>query len=399
MRLPESELEAIREDNLFRELRHIDSVSGPILTIKGREIVQFASNDYLGLAASPELCTVFQEAVARYGVGSGASRLITGTHSPHTALEEELASFKRTQRALSFSSGYSTAVGTLTSLLGKNDFVILDKLCHACLIDGARLSGATMRVFPHNDLARLESHLAWAADRAKPDSRILVVTESIFSMDGDRADLPAIVALKNEFGALLLVDEAHAVGIIGPEGRGLAEQAGVAREVDLQMGTLSKAVGVSGGYLCASADWIDLLINRARSFIYSTAPPPAVAATAAESIRLIRGTHGESLRERLWENIRVLDQVLPSQKQRIAPSASPIRPYVVGDSQAALDLSRALLDSGILVPAIRFPTVPRGTARLRISLSAAHDLRHITSLGDFLMALETQKENIKETEA
>jgi len=375
-------LEAILAENLYRRLRNIDSVDGPYLTADGRKLIQFASNDYLGLASSPTLRAAFQKAVGQYGVGSGASRLIAGTHAPHTALEEELADFKRTERVLTFSSGYATAVGTLTSLLGKGDFVILDKLCHACLIDGARLSGASLRVFPHNDLEKLDKHLAWAREKASADSRILVITESVFSMDGDRSDLAAITALKDQYDALLMVDEAHAVGVIGPEGRGLGDEQGVADRIDLQMGTLSKAVGVSGGYLCASAPWIELLINRARSFIYSTAPPPAVAATAMASIRLIRSDEGEKLRARLNQNIQTLDAALPAQ----SPGTSPIRPFLVGDSQAALDLSAQMLDAGMLVPAIRFPTVPRGTARLRISLSAAHETAHIQQLGKWLGA-------------
>ena len=354
----------------------IEECRGSEVRVDNRHLVQFASNDYLGLANSEPLRAAFHAAIDKYGVGSGASRLITGTQIPHRELEEELADFKRTERALTFSSGYATAVGILTSFLGKDDFVILDKLCHACLIDGARLSGATIRVFPHNHLGKLEKHLSWARSRTDAKSRILVATESIFSMDGDRAPLKEIVELKEQFGALLLLDEAHAVGVIGPEGRGLADEMGVNAQVDFAMGTLSKAIGVSGGYVAAAANWIDLLTNRARSFIYSTSPPPALAATAAESIRLIRGQEGEQRRARLWENIRELASLLdPS-----IPGQSAIRPHLLGDSEAALSASRELEKRGFLVPAIRFPTVPRGTERLRISLNTLHTPQQINDL-------------------
>lgn len=376
MRDPAEELEAIQADNRFRKTRTVLN-HGPILEKDDRQFVQFASNDYLGLAQSTELVACFQEAVERFGVGSGASRLITGTQSAHSDLEEELADFKRTERALTFSSGYATAIGTLTSLLGKEDIVILDKLCHACLIDGARLSGATIRVFPHNDLNRLEKHLKWARSKALPKSRILITTESVFSMDGDLAPLKEIAELKQRYNALLLLDEAHAVGTIGPEGRGLADELRLNQDVDFAMGTLSKAIGVSGGYIAANSNWIDLLINRARSFIYSTAPPPAVAATASHSIRLIRDKEGEKRRARLKANIACLNRSLAN-----AQSKSAIRPYILGDSEKALLVSRKLEENGFIVPAIRFPTVPRGTERLRISLSSEHSTNQIEDLAN-----------------
>ncbi len=394
MRDPGEELDAIRAANQFRETRNLKfETRNPKSENRGahgeiadddsdfpQTLVQFGSNDYLGLANSAILRDRLQAAAEEFGVGSGASRLITGTHAAHEELEAELADFKRTERALTFSTGYAAAVGMLTAILGKNDFVILDKLAHACLIDGARLSGATMRVFPHNNLEKLENHLRWARERASAQSRILVATESIFSMDGDSAPLAKIAELKANFDALLLLDEAHAIGVIGPEGRGLADKLGLGVQVDFAMGTLSKAVGVSGGYVAASADWIDLLVNRARSFIYSTAPPPAVAATAAESIRQIRGEEGESRRTRLWANIRRLDGLLGAK----SPSESAIRPQIVGDSAAALDLSRNLEKRGFFVPAIRFPTVPRGTERLRISLSALHTPEQLENLATAL---------------
>ncbi len=375
MREPADELDSIRAEKLFRQTRTVTN-NGAELQLAGQTYVQFASNDYLGLAQSEELKQAFHSAIDLHGVGAGASRLISGTNPAHEGLELELADFKRTERALAFSSGYAAAVGTLTSILGKDDFVILDKLCHACLIDGARLSGATIRVFPHNDLNRLEKHLTWARGKASPQSRILIATESVFSMDGDFAPLVQIAQLKQQFGALLLLDEAHAVGVIGPEGRGLADHLGVNESVDFAMGTLSKAIGVAGGYIAAKEDWVDLLINRARSFIYSTAPPPAVAGAATQSIRLIRSDEGDRRREALQNNIEALNQLLPD----TPASQSAVRPHILGDSDAALSASNRLKERGFLVPAIRFPTVPRGTERLRISLSSAHATEQIQGL-------------------
>lgn len=386
MREPAEELEDLRRQDLLRSLRTARR-TGPVEVEEGgQRLVQFASNDYLGLADSGSLRTCFQEAVLRFGAGSGASRLITGTHQPHMALEEELADFKGTARALSFSSGFAAALGTIPAVIGPEDVAILDKLCHACLIDGVRLSGATLRVFPHNDLEKLASHLRWARNKAGPRSRILVLTESVFSMDGDRADLRRMVELKEEAGALLLVDEAHAVGVLGREGRGLADEEGVADRVDFQMGTLSKALGVVGGYVAAAPPWIDLLVQRARSLVYSTAPPPAVAETARAAVRLVRGPEGDLLRRRLRANLAVLGFALGREEEM--PSA--ICPWMVGDASEALKLSGQLREKGFWVPAIRYPTVPRGTARLRISMSAAHEEEQIARLAGWLRESRTK---------
>lgn len=381
MRDPANELAELRRQDLLRRLRTAHR-TGPVLVEEnGRALIQFASNDYLGLAASQALRAAFQEAVAHYGAGSGASRLITGTHGPHVELEEQLAIFKGTPRALAFSSGYAAAVGSIPAIIGPEDFAILDKLCHACLIDGVRLSGATMRVFPHNDIGKLADHLRWARSKAAPTSRILVLTESVFSMDGDLADLARIVELKDQAGALLWLDEAHAVGVLGWEGRGLAEHLRLAPRVDFQMGTLSKAMGVVGGYVAAAADWIDLLVQRARSLVFSTAPPPAVAATACEALRLVRGQEGEVLRMNLRTNLASLARVIGKPE----PMPSAICPWMVGESSKAMELSEQLREAGFWVPAIRYPTVPRGSARLRISVSAAHDAEDIERLGAALL--------------
>jgi 8-amino-7-oxononanoate synthase len=287
-----AQLEALRARSLDRHLREISSAQGPIVDLPGKRLINFSSNDYLGLANDPRLREAATAAVAEFGVGAGASRLISGTQSPHLRLEGALAKWKGTEAALTFSSGYAAALGTIPALVTKGDVVLLDKLCHASLIDGAKLSGALMRVFPHNHLGKLESHLQWA-NREHPRKRILIVTESVFSMDGDRAPLREIIGLKKRFGAVLLLDEAHAIGVLGANGRGLAAAEKLNDDVDVQMGTLSKALGVSGGYICGSRSLIDWLINRARSFIYSTAPPPALAAAAHAAVDFLASAEGE----------------------------------------------------------------------------------------------------------
>jgi len=276
--------------------------------------------------------------------------------------------------------------------------VILDKLCHASLIDGARLSGATLRVFPHNHLGKLESHLDWAR-REHPDARRIVVTESIFSMDGDRASLGELIELKKRFRALLLLDEAHAIGVLGPNGRGLAAELGLEKEVDVQMGTLSKALGVSGGYICGSRNLIDWLINRARSFIFSTAPPPALAAAALAAIEFLASDQGEARRKTLWKRIASLRKQLPKTGAVFGNSGSAIIPWIVDDEQRALDLARALQEEGFLVPAIRYPTVAKGAARLRITVSAAHSEAQIARLGDATRRLTASDYGLDAAEA
>ncbi|MEY4570120.1 MAG: hypothetical protein RLZZ398_1559 [Verrucomicrobiota bacterium] len=357
---PAESLRQLAAEGLLRGQRPLDSPTGTQVLRDGRSLWNFASNDYLGLARHPEIEAALVEGVHRFGAGAAASRLVCGTLPPHRLLEEALAEAKQSEAALTFSSGFATALGVIPAVVGKADFVILDKLSHACLVDAARLSGATLRIFPHNDLRKLERLLI--STRAKaPAARILVTTESVFSMDGDLCPLREILNLTEAHDALLLLDEAHGFGVLGEHGMGLAEQENLQQRITFQMGTLSKAAGLSGGYLAASRDWIDLLTNRARSFIYSTAPPPALAQAAIASLALIRSAEGKSLRAKLQENIR-----------RLAPQSTPIIPKVLGSNEAALAAAADLEQASFLVPAIRYPTVPRGTARLRISISAAH---------------------------
>jgi glycine C-acetyltransferase/8-amino-7-oxononanoate synthase len=348
--------------------------SGTRITIAGRELVNFSSNDYLGLAFHPEIASAMAEAAFRYGVGSTASRLICGTSAEHLALEEELAAAKGTEAALVFSTGVAAATGTIPALVGRGDVVILDKLAHACLIDGIHASGAKMRVFPHNDLTKLASHLAWARD-SHPEGRVMIVTESVFSMDGDVAPLREIVELKERYGAILLLDEAHAVGVRGGGAQGLAGELGLGDLIEVQMGTLGKALGVSGGYIAGSRTLIDFLINKARSFIFSTAPSPAVAAACRASLRIVQSAEGDALRVRLQENLRLL-----SKKLNMAMPASAIIPMILGREERAMTETARLLEGGFFVPAIRYPTVARNAARLRVTVSAAHSDEQIRSL-------------------
>jgi 8-amino-7-oxononanoate synthase len=365
---PRRQLDELVERKLLRNLTALPG-TGARVTVDGRELWNFASNDYLGLAHHPAVVAAFIEGIGKYGTGATASRLVTGSTAPHHEMEETLAAAKKAEAALTFTSGYNTALSAIPVIAGAGDFLLLDRLAHASLIDAARMSAATLRVFPHNDSAKLGAILGRL--RAKHASaRILVVTESVFSMDGDLCPLAEILGLCETHGAMLLLDEAHATGILGPQGMGLAEQLGLQGKIPFQMGTLSKAVGLSGGYLAASRDWIDLIANRARPFIYTTAPPPALAHAALAALGIIRSGEGSRLRETLFQNIAILREKHPS----------AIIPHIFGDNEAVLAASESLRKKGFLAPAIRFPTVPQGTARLRITVSAAHPREAVGAL-------------------
>ncbi|MDD5140393.1 MAG: 8-amino-7-oxononanoate synthase [Verrucomicrobiales bacterium] len=378
-------LEALRAQGLHRELRRVDSPQSPRIKIAGTTFLNFSSNDYLGLANHPALKEAAIKAVEKSGAGAGASRLICGSLAPFHELEETLAAFKKTGAALTFSTGYAAATGTICALLGKDDIIILDKLVHACIVDGARLSGAKLRVFAHNDLNDLEEKLMWAKKHIQHRKRVLIVTESIFSMDGDTAPLREIVMLKDKYGAWLMVDEAHATGLYGEKRRGLAEELGVGSRIEIQMGTLGKALGASGGYICGSRPLIDLLMHRARSFIFSTAPVPAAAAAATAGIQVVQSAAGKSLKEKLRSRVAEFQSAIRNLQSAI-PSA--IIPLMIGDETKAVDLAAKLREQNIFIPAIRYPTVARGAARLRITLTAAHSAEDVAEL---LAALNTLK--------
>jgi 8-amino-7-oxononanoate synthase len=375
-------LTSLREQGLYRELRRVDSPQLPRIRIEGKTLLNFSSNDYLGLANHPALTEAAIHSVERYGAGAGASRLISGSLAPHHELEEVLAAFKGAEAALAFSTGYAAALGTICALMGSEDIIILDKLVHACIVDAARLSGAKLRVFHHNDLNDLERLLRWAGEKTgnpknsgeASRSRVLVVTESVFSMDGDHAPLVEIVDLKAKHGAWLMVDEAHATGVYGPKRRGLAEALGVQEEIEIQMGTLGKALGAAGGYICGSRLLIDYLTNRARSLIFSTAPVPAAVGAATAGVKLVQSDLGEERRKTLWQ----LVSTLPSELLRGVRSA--IVPIHIGEETKAVETAAALRLRGIFIPAIRYPTVSRGSARLRLTLTAAHSKADVEEL-------------------
>jgi 8-amino-7-oxononanoate synthase len=385
----EEQLATWRAKGLHRALRWLDGGQSPHVHIGGRPFLNFSSNDYLGLANDPELIQSARQALERYGVGSGASRLICGSLAPHRELEQVLADFKGTETALVFPSGYMAALGTITALMGKWDYVVIDKLAHACLVDAARLSGARVRIFPHNDLDGLSRILRWV-DRRPSESmaprprRTLVVTESVFSMDGDFAPLRELVALKEEHGAWLMVDEAHATGLYGSTRSGLVEALGLRGQVEIQMGTLSKAVGATGGYIAGHRVLIDCLINQARSFIFSTAPMPVAAAAATAALRYIQSSVGQQRCATLWQRVAEVRTGLQLEVDKTREWRCAILPILVGKESEALRESARLQSAGILIPAVRYPTVARGAARLRLTVTAAHTAQDVTRLIEVL---------------
>jgi 8-amino-7-oxononanoate synthase len=385
-------LAALRKQNLFRELRRVDSPQSPRIKIGCKTFFNFSSNDYLGLANNPALKEAAIRAVEKFGAGAGASRLICGSLAPFHELETALAAFKKTEAALTFSSGYATATGTICALLGKDDVIVLDKLVHACIVDAAKLSGAKIRVFAHNDLNGLEKILKWVSEKkaesGKRKAEILIVTESIFSMDGDAAPLREIAALKEKHGAWLMVDEAHATGLFGKHGRGLADELGVGGQIEIQMGTLGKALGAGGGYICGSRALVDFLVNRARSFIFSTAPVPAAAAAATAAIQLVQSAEGETRRKNLRQRI---GQFYSATRIPHSTVSSAIIPIILGDENKAVEAAARLRERNIFVPAIRFPAVARGKARLRVTLTAAHSANDVAELVQALKTIVNRK--------
>lgn len=384
-------LSQLRGKGLYRELRQVDSPQSPRLEIDGRIYLNFSSNDYLGLANDPRLQEAAIRATEKFGVGAGAARLICGSLAPHHELECALAAFKGTEAALTFSSGYATALGTICALQEKDDAIVIDKRVHACIVDAAKLSGAKVRVFAHHDLEDLECILKWADQRnartsASRHPRTLVVTESVFSMDGDHAPLSPIVELKEKYGAWLMVDEAHATGLYGSRRGGLAESLGVSDRIEIQMGTLGKALGAAGGFVCGSRVLIDYLVNRARSFIFSTAPAPAVSAAASTAIQVVQSNEGEARCRQLWERVAEVKAA----GNRPAQAQTAIIPITIGDESKAVEAASALRQAGIYLPAIRYPSVPHGQARLRLTLTASHKAADVSELLAALADLKFQ---------
>lgn len=402
-------LEAVRAQGLWRSLRPVDHRSASVLETAGHRLVSFAGNDYLGLSLHPAVLEAAVRAVHDWGAGSAASRLISGSLAVHHHLEETLAEFLGAEAALGFSTGHAAATGTIPALVGPGDVVIVDRLVHACCVDAARLSGAKLRVFRHNDLDDLDRILRWASVLPRNDSggpRVLVVTESVFSMDGDSTPLAELVELKDHHGAWLMLDEAHSTGVMGPEGRGLAAQLGLGGRIEVRMGTLGKALGASGGFIAGSRALIDLLVNRARSFIFSTAPVPAAAAAATAALELMITQDGEQARHQLRSasaaGARVVHRAFQEPLGSVPSEGSVghILPVSVGDETAAVALADRLRVAGVWVPAIRYPTVARGSARLRLTFSAAHTAADLDCLEEaFNQACSQTPPNLSEDAA
>ena len=378
------ELTALDENGLRRYRRTLDSAQSAHVTADGKKTIAFCSNDYLGLANHPELIAAAQAGAAQYGVGAGASHLVLGHSRAHQELEQQLAAFVNLPRALLFSTGYMANLGIVTALLGRDDAVFADRLNHASLNDACLLSRATFKRYAHNDLEQLERLLADTKAKRK-----LIVADAVFSMDGDMAPVPALLALAERYDAWLLLDDAHGFGVLGANGRGVLEHFGVTGVRSariIYMATLGKAAGVSGAFVAGDETMIETLMQRARTYIYTTAMPPLLACAVSRSLELIAA--GAPLRQQLGDNIiqlkQILTDVLPA-NWRCLRSITAIQPLVIGDNRAAVAMAETLAARGILVPAIRPPTVAPGTARLRISLSAAHTADDVGALCDALI--------------
>lgn len=367
-------LQDLQDKNLLRQLRGVEGPQGAWIILNGRRVLNFCSNNYLGLAGDLRVKEAAIKAIEEEGFGSGASRLVCGNMRPHQRLEETLAQFKKTEAALVFSTGYMANVGIISSLFGRGDIIFADRLDHASLIDGIILSQAEFKRYPHGDTRALEKMLKSFSSFKKR----VIITDSVFSMDGDLAPLEEIVHLAQKFDCMVMIDEAHALGVFGPEGQGLARHLGLQDKIDIQMGTLSKAAGSFGAYCCGSKELISFLINKARSFIYTTAMPPSAASASCKALEIIQAD--SQLRERLWDNTHYVKTNLSKMGFDTLRSESPIIPILVKDSQLAVKFSQRLLEEGIFISAIRPPTVPVNTARLRLTLMATHERKDLDYL-------------------
>jgi glycine C-acetyltransferase len=361
-----AELDSLREQGLYRRLRVLESEQAARATVDGRAIVNLSSNNYLGLTTHPRLKERAIEAIERYGVGSGSVRTIAGTLDIHMELEHRLAAFKQTEAAVVFQSGFTANAGTVSSILTRDDVVVSDELNHASIIDGCRLSRAEIQVFPHKDAEAARAILK----RLPRQQRKLLITDGVFSMDGDLGPLPDLCDVAEEFGCIMMVDDAHASGVFGKNGRGTVDHFGMHGRVDVQVGTLSKAIGSIGGYVAGSRSLIEFLYHRARPFLFSTSHPPSVAATCLAALDVLE--EEPQLLDRLWDNTRFFKAGLEALGFNTGLSESPITPVIVGDGALAMKLSDRLFAEGVFAQGIGFPTVPRGKARVRTIVTATH---------------------------
>ncbi len=389
------QMNELRQKGTHFKLRVLEDEQSPECTVDGKRVINLASNNYLGLTTHPKLREAAIEAIKKYGVGSGAVRTVSGTMSIHMELEEKIARFKNTEACVVFQSGFAANAGTVSAILGKDDFIISDELNHASIIDGARLSRAKIKVFRHKDAAHAEELLKEVA--GEPGHK-LIITDGVFSMDGDIGPLPALCDLAEKYGAIMMVDDAHSSGVLGRNGRGTIDHHKVHGRVDVQVGTLSKAIGSLGGYVCGSKELIDFLYHRARPFLFSTSHPPSVAATCIAAFDVLENE--PALMDKLWANTRFFKKELGLLGFNIGgintpASETPITPIIIGDGKLTMDFSRELFNEGVFVPGIAFPTVAEGKARLRTIMSAAHTQDQLTKALEILKRVGTRMGIVK----
>ncbi|NIS08593.1 MAG: 8-amino-7-oxononanoate synthase [Candidatus Dadabacteria bacterium] len=363
----EKELDVIKDKDLFRILTELESAQSPEIIIDGKKYILLSSNSYLGLTVEPRVIQAAVEATEKYGTGSGGSRLVSGSTDLHRQLEQRLAYFKKTEAAILFSTGYLANIGTISTLIGKDDVIYSDELNHASIIDGCRLSRADIKIYRHLDINHLESLLEKDKNRK---CKKLIVTDTVFSMDGDLAPLPEIADLADKYGCMFMIDEAHSTGVLGKRGSGGTEHFGIEDRVPIVMGTLSKAVGSLGGYIAGSQKLIDFIRNRVRSYIFDTSLPAASLAASLTAIDIIE--HEPERREYLWKLINKFKTGLDDIGLTILPSHSAVIPVLIGDAQPTLDFAKSLRENGVYTPAVRPPSVPDGMCRIRATLMAKH---------------------------
>jgi glycine C-acetyltransferase len=374
-------LQDLRAKGVAPKLRVLEGEQKPVCLFDGREVVNLASNNYLGLTTHRALRRASIEAVRKLGVGAGAVRSIAGTMKLHMDLEEQIARFKQVEASVVFQSGFTANAGTVSAILGKDDLIVSDELNHASIIDGARLSKAAIKVFKHKDLADCERILQ---ENTSFPGKKLIITDGVFSMDGDIAPLPQLCDLAEKYGCIMMVDDAHASGVLGRGGRGTIDHFNCHGRVHIQVGTLSKAIGSMGGYVCGSRELIDFLYLRARPFLFSTSHPPATAAACQAAFALLDSAEGEKLVKKLWANTKFFKRELKKRGFQFQTSETPILPIHVGDAAKAFDFSRKLFDGGVFAPAVGYPTVAEGKARLRAIVSAAHKREHLLKAANTL---------------
>ncbi len=381
------ELTQIHDKQLFRLLTELETGQSPEVTIEGKTYILLGSNSYLGLSVDPQVVESARLALEKYGTGSGGSRLVSGSFDLHRRLEERIAKFKNTEAAILFSSGYLANIGTISALVGSDDIIYSDELNHASIIDGARLARATVRIYKHLDLNHLNELLE--ADKNKKCKK-LIVTDTVFSMDGDLVPLRELVEISERYECILMVDEAHATGVLGKRGSGATEHFGVEDRVPVVMGTLSKAIGSLGGYIAGSQELIDFIRNRVRSYIFDTSLPPASVAASITAIDIIENE--PERREHLWNMVEQFKTGIEDTGLHILPSHSAIIPVLIGDAEPALNFARKLRENGVFTPAVRPPSVPHGMCRIRVTIMAKHTEDHVdVTLKAFRSAFESLK--------